>query len=418
DRGARGGVRRIRRVAGGAALAGLPRRALPLPRLGERRRGAAAPPAARPVGGRRRRADGAARARRALRRPRPAGGADVEGDAAAPRDRPGSRRRSAPPPARRADERARSLGPAHRSRGARTASGARPRGAPQLAPAERDRARVRPRRDHLRRPAGRRGKSRRALAGARRGGGDRRRHPPVRARHPGRRPRDRRLPGRRRGAGLRRPRARDHARGRVPGGRAVRDVAVIAGYALRESLRRKVFLVVLVLSLAFLALYGVGVWRAFEDTSGFVAPDQLGLDPDVVTGATVLGLAMFASLFLGTVLAIFLTLGVVRGDAERGLLQPLVVRPVGRSTLLLSRFLAAAAVCALYVVVLFTVETLITGLIGGWWPDNAVPAGAELGLAVVLVVALSLVGSIFLSSTANGIAVFMVFGGGLVAGLL
>jgi len=198
----------------------------------------------------------------------------------------------------------------------------------------------------------------------------------------------------------------------------VRDVAVIAGYALRESLRRKVFLVVLVLSLAFLALYGVGVWRAFEDTSGFVAPDQLGLDPDVVTGATVLGLAMFASLFLGTVLAIFLTLGVVRGDAERGLLQPLVVRPVGRSTLLLSRFLAAAAVCALYVVVLFTVETLITGLIGGWWPDNAVPAGAELGLAVVLVVALSLVGSIFLSSTANGIAVFMVFGGGLVAGLL
>ncbi len=193
---------------------------------------------------------------------------------------------------------------------------------------------------------------------------------------------------------------------------------MIAAYALRESLRRKVFLIVLVLSSAFLGLYGLGVWRAFRDTNSFVAPDQIGLDSKVVTGATLLGLAMFATLFLGTVLAIFLTLGVVRGDAERGLLQPLVVRPLGRSSLLCARFLAAAAVCAAYVAVLFAAETLITGLIGGWWPDHVVIAGAELAYAVSVVVALSLLGSVFLSATANGIAVFMVFGGGLVAGLL
>jgi Cu-processing system permease protein len=198
----------------------------------------------------------------------------------------------------------------------------------------------------------------------------------------------------------------------------VSSVAVIVGYALRESLRRKVFLIVLLLSCAFLALYGVGAWRAFRDTNSFVGPDQLGLDPKVVTGATVLGLAMFATLFLGTVLAIFLTLGVVRGDAERGLLQPLVVRPVGRATLLVARFLAAAVVCAVYVAVLFAVETVITGLVGGWWPDQVVLAGGELAYAVAVVVALSLLGSVFLSATANGIAVFMVFGGGLVAGLL
>jgi hypothetical protein len=37
---------------------------------------------------------------------------------------------------------------------------------------------------------------------------------------------------------------------------------------------------------------------------------------------------------------------------------------------------------------------------------------------VVVLTAVSLLGSVFLSSTANGIAVFMVFGAGLVAGLL
>ena len=43
-------------------------------------------------------------------------------------------------------------------------------------------------------------------------------------------------------------------------------------------------------------------------------------------------------MFLGGVLAVFLTLNVVRGDAEAGLLQPLVVRPIGRAQLLFARF--------------------------------------------------------------------------------
>ena len=58
---------------------------------------------------------------------------------------------------------------------------------------------------------------------------------------------------------------------------------------------------------------------------------------------------MFAILFLGAILAVFLTLGAVRGDAERGLLQPLLVRPLPRHTLLLGCWLGATAVCAPYV---------------------------------------------------------------------
>jgi hypothetical protein len=44
--------------------------------------------------------------------------------------------------------------------------------------------------------------------------------------------------------------------------------------------------------------------------------------------------------------------------------------------------------------------------------------GLELAGGVVIVIALSILGSVFLSSTANGIAVFMLFGAGLTAGLL
>jgi Cu-processing system permease protein len=195
----------------------------------------------------------------------------------------------------------------------------------------------------------------------------------------------------------------------------VSGALVIAGYALRESTRRRVFVVVLILTLAFLGLYAVGTEAAFDATGDF---DDVGVDDQVLTGSTLLGLAMFTTLFLGCVLAVFLTLGAVRGDAERGLLQPLVVRPVGRTELLAGRFLAAAGVCAVYVAAVYTAAMLITAAAGGWWPDEPVGPGLGLVAGVVLIAALGLLGSIFLSATANGIAVFMAFGAGLAAGLL
>jgi len=124
------------------------------------------------------------------------------------------------------------------------------------------------------------------------------------------------------------------------------------------------------------------------------------------------------TLFLGTVLAVFVTLNAVRGDAERGLLQPLVVRPVGRTTLLLARFLAAAVVCVIYVQIVYWSAVVLTELTGDYLPGNAVAGAVALAAAVTIIVAVALLGTTLLSSTANGIAIFMVFGAGLAAGLL
>jgi ABC-type transport system involved in multi-copper enzyme maturation permease subunit len=196
----------------------------------------------------------------------------------------------------------------------------------------------------------------------------------------------------------------------------VTAVWTIVGYGLREALRRKVFAVVLLLTAGFLFLYWLANHYLFRDLSGIGHP--AGIDPRGFAGATIFGLAMFATLFLGVVLAVFLTLGAVRGDAERGLLQPLLVRPVGRSTLLFSRWLGAVAVCTPYVFLVYGASMLITGLTGDWWPDHLVVPAIELAGGVALLAAVSLLGSVFLTATANGIAIFMVFGAGLVAGLL
>lgn len=193
-------------------------------------------------------------------------------------------------------------------------------------------------------------------------------------------------------------------------------VLVIAGHALREALRRRVFAVVLGLTVVFGALYAYGVNEVFDSIE--TLEGNAFLEADQLAGATMLGLAMFGTLFLGVVLAVFLTVGAVRGDAERGLLQPVVVRPLGRPAYLAGRFLAAATVSGGYAAAVFGLAVLLTGWVGDWWPERVLVPMVQLGVAVAIVAALGLLGSIVLGTTANGIVILMLFGAGLLAGLL
>jgi len=164
-----------------------------------------------------------------------------------------------------------------------------------------------------------------------------------------------------------------------------RAARIIVVHALRETVRRRVLIVVAALTAAFLVLYAIGAAFAFEEAGDFGGGLTQGLDDRALTGATLLGLAMFATLFLGAVLATFLTMGVVRGDAETGMLQPLIARPPSRATILLARTAGASLVAAAYVIGVFAVTVVMTSVIGDWSPDRVVSAGALLAVAVVVV---------------------------------
>jgi Cu-processing system permease protein len=198
----------------------------------------------------------------------------------------------------------------------------------------------------------------------------------------------------------------------------LRSAVAVVGLSIQEGVRRRVFLAVLLLTAGFLALFGLGAHFAFQDVEGFAAGETEIIDAHAFTGAVIFGLAMFATLFLGAVLAVFLTLGVVRGDAESGLLQPIVVRPVGRTTMLVARFAGAALLSAAYVLIVYFIACAITEATGNWSPDHLLSPALGLALAVAIIAALSLLASTLLSVTAQGIVVFMVFGAGLTAGLL
>lgn len=192
---------------------------------------------------------------------------------------------------------------------------------------------------------------------------------------------------------------------------------MVAKLTLRECLRRRVFLVVPIATIAFLGLYGLGNHFAFESVHDTRAPRGF-VDAQVLAGATLVGLSMFMTLFLASALAIFLTFSTIRGDAEQGLLQPVVVRPVARAGLVAGRFVGTSVVCGVYAAFLYASAVAITQTIGGWHPDPLILPGLAVLLAVEVVIALSLLGSSIASALPNGIGMFMVYGSGLLAGLL
>jgi len=194
---------------------------------------------------------------------------------------------------------------------------------------------------------------------------------------------------------------------------------VIARHTFTECARRKIFLIVPIVTAGFLGLFALGTHFAFRSAEGTLSegPGRL-VEASSFAGATLLGLSMFVTLFLGASLGIFLTFAAVRSDAETGVLQQLVVRPVARSGLLAGRFLGASILCCVYVAVLYLVSVLIVGVIGEWWPSPILLPGLSLVAGVIVIISLALLGSVFLPALPNGIVMFMIYGTGLLAGLL
>ncbi len=194
------------------------------------------------------------------------------------------------------------------------------------------------------------------------------------------------------------------------------DVRLVAAHSLQAAAHGRTPVVIGAFCLGYLVLFGLGA-DAVIDAAPAV-DDGIAIPEGPIRETALAGIGSFLALFAGVVSAALIALNAVRGDAERGLLQPVVARPVGRTALLLGRFLAAAVVGVAVAAALCVGSAALIELAGGDAPSRWPAATASVCLGVTVVAALALAGSTLLSTTGNGIAVFLLFGAGLVAGLL
>ena len=190
---------------------------------------------------------------------------------------------------------------------------------------------------------------------------------------------------------------------------------VIASLTFRETVRRRALVGAVVLTLAFLALFGVGSYYAIADIR-----DEFGLRSEFLNLA--IGGILLAGLYgvanIGALLAIFVAAGAIATEIEEGTLQAILARPLGRGQVVLGKWLGFSLMVAAYVAVTGLAANLIMYALTGYLSPNLALGLALLALKSILLIALALLFSTFLPALASGIVVFILYAVGNVAGMV
>jgi ABC-type transport system involved in multi-copper enzyme maturation permease subunit len=191
----------------------------------------------------------------------------------------------------------------------------------------------------------------------------------------------------------------------------------IARFTIQEAISRRLILAAAVLSLIFVGLYALGFSFLFATAPPFA--NRTATSTDVATAGTILTvLGLYAVHFLSSFLALFLTVGAISSEIDSGTLHAVLARPIRRADVVAGRWLAYAGLIAIYVVVMASAILALAWLVTGYQPFDPLRAIALMGLGAILLLTVSLFGSTLLSTLANGVVAFTLFGLAWLGGII
>jgi Cu-processing system permease protein len=198
---------------------------------------------------------------------------------------------------------------------------------------------------------------------------------------------------------------------------ALLRIIAVARLTFREALRRKIVLAALVMSAAFLALYGLGLHYAAKDllTQGRMGVDELMRR---AAAAQLLYFGLFPASFMVGLTAVFASVGTISSELDTGVIYGVLARPIRRAELVLGKFLGLALMLGAYAAVLNGAIVLLAH-----WLIAAPVTDWALALPLFVLEPLVLLGIALLASTrlptlACGVLCTAAYGIGFVGGFI
>jgi len=190
-------------------------------------------------------------------------------------------------------------------------------------------------------------------------------------------------------------------------------IITIAGLTIREAQRRRILWVALIMGMAFLAIYGTGmyyIWREFSEMGAEF--DEFARAP-----ANFLTLAgLYVVNFLVVIMSVLVSVAAISNEVESRLIDTLVTKPIRRSDIVLGKWLGFAIMCVVYSILLSTSVLGISRLITGFGVENPLPGVLMLSLNALVMLSLSIAGGTRFSTLANGVVAFMLYGIAFIGG--
>jgi Cu-processing system permease protein len=188
----------------------------------------------------------------------------------------------------------------------------------------------------------------------------------------------------------------------------------IARLTFREAARRKVLLAALLLSLVFLVVYCLGYHFIFQEAEtqfkgGYPFPfDEVS------------NLLMMAGLYVVNFLTIMMTVltsvDTISGEISSGTIQTLIAKPLRRWEVLMGKWLGFASMITLYLLLMAGGVVLFVHMRSGYAAPRYGYALSLMWLNAILLLSVSLLGGAYLSTLANGVLVFGLYGVAFIGG--
>lgn len=199
--------------------------------------------------------------------------------------------------------------------------------------------------------------------------------------------------------------------------RTASTVLNMAGLTIRETQRRRILWVALLMGILFLAIFGLGfhyILRDIELEAGFRRPSSGQFTEMIANFLTLTGLYVIN--FLVIVIAALLSAGSISGEVESHIIEAIVTKPLRRWEVVLGKWLGFAAILSVYLLLLAGGVMLIAYLRAGYLLQD-VPSGLGfMLLGAFSMLSVSILGGTRLSTLANGALAFMLYATAFIGG--
>jgi len=188
----------------------------------------------------------------------------------------------------------------------------------------------------------------------------------------------------------------------------------IARLTFREASRRWILWVALLLGLVFLVIFALGFYEISRDIRQRAGSMPTLQQSEIYNFMAMAGL--YAVNFLTVMMAVLTSVDTLSGEIASGTIHTLVSKPVRRWEILLGKWLGYAAMLLAYLLLMAGGVVAVVYLISGYTPPNALRGLALMGFNVLLLLSVSFMGGTWLSTLANGVLVFGLYGVAFIGG--
>lgn len=183
---------------------------------------------------------------------------------------------------------------------------------------------------------------------------------------------------------------------------------VIARLTFREAARRRILLAALLLGVAFLAVYAIGFHYVNVELTS--SGDSPGLIQRNEIRNFLFMAGMYVVNFLAVMMAVLTSVDTLSGEIASGTIHTLVSKPVRRWEIVLGKWLGFTGMLSLYLGLMAGGVMALVYLISGYAAPNLLEGLALMWLNAILLLGVSLLGGAMLSTLANGVLVFGLYG--------